>query len=172
MPDVSMNVARPQSRMNRNSAFLLQAAIVLVGIAALAFLLWEPHIEGRNAHATVFEIYFEDPFLAYVYVGSIPLFIALHRAFRLASHVRENGALSQVAVDALHVIAHCMMALFGFATGGLAFVIMFGDGDDRPAGIFMGFLVALPSIVVAIAAAAYARKLQDALGEAGGRLRQ
>lgn len=114
----------------------------------------------------------QDPFLAWVYVGSVPFFVALHRAFRLASHVRENGALSQVAVDALHVITHCMMAFIGFVTGGLAFVIMFGDGDDRPAGIFMGILVALPSIVVAIVATAIARRLRDALREAEGRLRR
>jgi hypothetical protein len=35
----------------------LQAVIVLIGIGALALMLWEPHIEGRNAHATLFEIY-------------------------------------------------------------------------------------------------------------------
>jgi hypothetical protein len=40
----------------------LQAVIVLIGIGALALMLWEPHIEGRNAHATLFEIYFNDPF--------------------------------------------------------------------------------------------------------------
>lgn len=56
-----------------------------------------------------------------------------------------------------------MMAFIGFVAGGLALVIMFGDGDDRPAGIFMGILVALPSIVVAIVATAFARRLQDAL---------
>ena len=30
--------------------------IVLIGIGALALLLWEPHVEGRNAHATLFEM--------------------------------------------------------------------------------------------------------------------
>jgi hypothetical protein len=50
----------------------LQVVIVLIGIGVLAFMLWEPHVEGRNAHATVFEIYFHDPFLAYAYIGSIP----------------------------------------------------------------------------------------------------
>lgn len=39
--------------------------VVLGGIGALAFMLWEPHLEGRNAHAGLFEIYFKDPFLAY-----------------------------------------------------------------------------------------------------------
>ena len=63
--------------MKNSSALLLQGVTVLVGIAVLAFLLWEPHIEGRNAHATTFEIYFKDPFLAYVYLGSAPFFVAL-----------------------------------------------------------------------------------------------
>ena len=67
--------------MKSSLALFLQAAIALIGIGSLALLLWEPHIEGRNAHATTFEIYFKDPFLAYVYVGSIPFFVALYRAF-------------------------------------------------------------------------------------------
>ncbi|HZM91557.1 MAG TPA: hypothetical protein VFF31_33865 [Blastocatellia bacterium] len=35
----------------------LRAVIVLIGIGAVALLLWEPQIEGRNAHATLFEIF-------------------------------------------------------------------------------------------------------------------
>ena len=38
--------------MKRSSTIFLQVVIVLIGIGALALLLWEPHIEGRNAHAT------------------------------------------------------------------------------------------------------------------------
>ena len=59
----------------------LQALIVLIGIGALALMLWEPHIEGRNAHATLLEIYFKDPLLAYAYLSSIPFFVALYQAF-------------------------------------------------------------------------------------------
>jgi len=69
--------------MNRSLVLLLQVVIVLIGLATLAFLLGEPHFEGRNAHATTFAIYFKDPFLAYVYLGSVPFFIALCRAFAL-----------------------------------------------------------------------------------------
>ena len=58
--------------MTRGSPAFLQFVIALVGIGALALLLWDPHIEGRNAHATLFEIYFKDPFLACAYIASIP----------------------------------------------------------------------------------------------------
>ena len=50
--------------MNRGSILFLKTVLVLIGIGAVALLLWEPHIEGRNAHATLFEIYFNDPFFS------------------------------------------------------------------------------------------------------------
>ena len=65
--------------MKRSSTIFLQVVIVLIGIGALAFLLWEPHVEGVNAHATFFEVYL-DPFIAYAYIGSIPFFVALYQA--------------------------------------------------------------------------------------------
>jgi hypothetical protein len=36
----------------------LQAVIVLVGIGILVFMLRQPHLEGRNADATLFETLF------------------------------------------------------------------------------------------------------------------
>ena len=80
--------------MKRTSTIFLQSVIVLIGIGALALMLWEPHIEGRNAQATVFEIYFKDPFLAYVYIGSIPFFVALYQAFRVLGYVVQNKIFS------------------------------------------------------------------------------
>ena len=141
---------------------------MFIGITTLAFLLWEPHIEGRNVHATTFEIYFKDPFLAYVYVGSIPFFVALYRAFGLFGHVRQTKAFSQATVDALRAIKYCALVVIGFVAGGVVFIIMFGDKDDRPAGLFMSFLVASASSVVAIAAARFARNLQKALRRSEG----
>ncbi|MCA9152983.1 MAG: hypothetical protein KDA92_26955, partial [Planctomycetales bacterium] len=65
--------------MKRSSIIFLQIVIVMIGLAALVFLLWEPQVEGRNKDATQFQIYFQDPFLALVYIGSIPFFAALYQ---------------------------------------------------------------------------------------------
>ncbi len=154
--------------MKASSALFLQVAIVSIGIGALGLLLWEPHIEGRNAHATTFEIYFKDPFLAYVYVGSTPFFVALYRAFGLFRHVRQTGAFSQVTVDALRAIKHCAIAIIGFVAAGFVFIIMFGDKDDRPAGVFMSFLVVFASSVIATGAAVFARNVQNTLRRSEG----
>ncbi len=149
--------------MKSSSALFLQMAVVLVGIGTLAFMLGEPHIEGRTAHATLFEIYFKDPFLAYVYVGSTPFFIALHRAFALFGHVRRIGTFSQVTVDALRTIKRCAIAIIGFVAGAAVFIIIYGDKEDRPAGVFMSALVTLAAIIIASAAAIFARHLQVTL---------
>ncbi|MDP3072488.1 MAG: DUF2975 domain-containing protein [Opitutaceae bacterium] len=155
--------------LNRSTALFLQAALVLTGIGILALMLWEPHLEGRNAQATVFEIYFKDPFLAYVYVGSIPFFVALYRAFGLFGHTGRHGAFSPVTVEALRAIRRCMLVFIGFVAGGLVFVVVFGDKEDRPAGVFMGGLIFLAASGTAIAATMCARKLQETLGHSAGR---
>src|SRR5919205_4430778 len=92
----------------------LQAVIVLIGIGALALMLWEPHLEGRNAHATLFEIYFKDPFLAYAYVASIPFFVALYQAFKVLGYAGQNKVFSQEAVKALQIIKYCALSMIGF----------------------------------------------------------
>ena len=150
--------------MKRSSTIFLQVVIVLIGIGALAVLLGEPRIEGRNAHATLFETYFKDPFLAYAYIASIPFFVALYQAFQVLGYVRQNKTFSQTTVKALRTIKYCAIAIIGFVAVSVIFMYpMFGDKDDRPAGVFMRILITFPSIVVATTAAMFERILQNAV---------
>ena len=149
--------------MNRHVAFLLQGGVVLLGAVVLIFLLGEPHFEGRNAYATPFEVYFHDPFLAYVYLGSVPFFVALSRAFGLLAEVRRTGTFSAVTVDALRSIKRCAQAIIGFVVGAVVLIMIFGDGEDRPPGMVMGAVVVFAASLVAIAAAKLMRKVAGAL---------
>ena len=146
----------------RSSTIFLQAVIVLIGIGALALMLWEPHIEGRNAHATLFQIYFNDPFLAYAYTTSISFFAALYQAFKVLNYIRQNRAFSPASVKALRTIKFCAMAMIGFVAAGEVF-IMLGSSDDRAGGVFIGILIAFGSLVVAATAAMFERIFQDAV---------
>jgi len=148
--------------MKRGSTIFLQVVIVLIAIGSLALMLWEPHIEGRNAHATPFEIYFKDPFLAYAYVASIPFFVALYQAFKVLGYAGQNKVFPQAAVNALRTIKYCAIAIIGFVAGAEIF-IMLGDSDDRAGGVFMGILFTFGSIVIATAAAMFQRVLQNAV---------
>src|SRR6185436_15846523 len=148
--------------MKRSSTIFLQIVIVLIGIAALVLLLWEPHIEGRNAHATNFEIYFKDPFLALVYIGSIPFFVALYQAFKVLGYAGQNRVFSQAAVKALRTIKYCTISIIGFVAVSVIFM-PFSDADDRPPGVVMRILITFGAIVVATAAAMFERIFQNAV---------
>src|SRR5712671_1547922 len=104
--------------MKKSSTVFLQVVIVLIGIGALALLLWEPHLEGRNAHATLFQIYFKDPFLAYAYVGSIPFFVGLYHGFKVLAYAGHSREFSPSAVRSLRTIKYCALALVGFVAVG------------------------------------------------------
>jgi hypothetical protein len=151
-----------KSPVKKGPTIFLQVVIVLVGIGALALMLWEPHIEGRNAHATLFEIYFKDPFLAYAYLSSIPFFVALYQAFKVLGYIGQDKAFSQATLKALQTIKFCALAIIGFVALGELF-IMLGNSDDRAGGVFMGILITFGSAVIATAAAIFERVLQNAL---------
>ena len=148
--------------MNRGSILFLKAVLVLVGIGALALMLWEPHIEGRNAHATLFEIYFNDPFLAYAYIASVPFFVALYQAFKVLGYAGQDKVLSPAAVRSLRTIKFCAMAIIGFVAVGEIFILL-GESDDRAGGVFMGILITFASMVIATAMVVLERVLQNAV---------
>jgi len=148
----------------RGSTLFLQVVIVLIGIGALALMLWEPHLEGRNAHATTFEIYFKDPFLAYAYLASIAFFMALFQAFRLLGYIRQNKVFSPNSVRALRTIKYCAMTLIAAIGAAVAWVFITARGKDDPAGgVAVGVALIFVSAVIATAAAVFERILQNAV---------
>ena len=155
--------------MKATSTLFLQAVIVLIGIGALAVLLWEPHIEGRNAHATLYQIYFNDPFLAYAYVAAIPFFVALYQAFKVLGYARGNRAFSQAAVKALRTIRQCALTVAGFIVGGEAYLFVVQRGkDDIAGGVAVGLVLIFLSVVTAAVAAVLESLLQSAVDMKSG----
>src|SRR5262245_60568259 len=143
--------------MKRSSTTFLQIVIVLIGVAALALLLWQPQVEGVNKNRTNFEIYFQDPFLALVYTGSIPFFMALYQAIRVLGYVERNKVFSPEVVKALRTIMYCALAIIGFVVVEVIWILLMNDRDSDNPGVpfFMGILIAFPSIVVATTAAMF-----------------
>ena len=152
------------SSPRRSATIFLQVVIVLIGIGALALLLWEPHIEGRNAHATTFEIYFKDPFLAYAYTASIAFFVALFQAFTLLRRIGQNEVFSLESVRALRIIKYCAIVLIVMIGGAVAYISIFvRHKDDIAGGVAVGLVLMFASIVIGTAAAVFERLLQNAV---------
>ena len=123
---------------------------------------WVPHLEGRNSHSTVYEVYFKDPFLAYAYVASIPFFVALYHGFKVLGYAGHHQVFSQAAVKALRTIKLCAIALIGFVAVGELFILMNGE-EDKAGGVIMGVLITFGSIIIATAAAMFEQILQNAV---------
>ncbi|BCA56905.1 putative membrane protein YoaS [Nitrospira sp. KM1] len=148
--------------MKPGATLFLRIVLVLIAVGALAFLLSEPHFEGRNAHATLFAIYFKDPFLAYAYAASIPFFMGLYHAYKVLAYAGRSKEFSPSTVKSVRTIKYCAIVLIGFVIGGEVF-IMLHESDDRAGGVFMGVLIFFASVVVATAMAALERILKNAM---------
>ena len=150
--------------MKRGATLFLRGIIVLIGIGALAVMIWEPRIEGRNANADWVRIYFHDPFLAYAYIGTIPFFVALYQAFKLLEYIGQNKVFSQISVSALRTIKYCALVMIGFIFGGEAYIVILMRGkDDIAGGVAMGVVATFLSIIIATVAGVFERLLQNAV---------
>lgn len=147
--------------MKKNSSIFLRVVVLLIGIGALIFMLWEPHFEGRNVGATFYEIYFKDAFLAYAYVASIPFFVALYQLFKLFGYIAENKLFSADSIKALRIINYSAVSIVCFALLAEVYLFIFQSGkDDITGGIFMGLIIIAISGVVSIVSGKFAKNMQ------------
>lgn len=149
--------------MKRISIVFLQAVIVLIGIVALAILIWFPSTEGRATNLDLFSIYF-DPFILYGYAASIAFFVALYQAFKLLGYIGQNKVFSSNSVKALKSIKYCAIVLSILIMMAGLYIKIFHSKEDDPAGfLVICFVTTFVSIVVATAAAIFEKILQNAI---------
>ncbi len=141
--------------MGKASRILLQAAVLLFGVAVLGLLLWVPPHEGRNAQAALSAVYFKDPFLAYVYIGSIPFFTALWQTFRLLGYAGRGEVFTPQGMRSLRLIKYCALTTAGIVAGAAAYIrITAGPGEDPAGFVVPGVFAVFVSLSAAAAAAA------------------
>lgn len=145
------------------STVFLQVVVVLIGIAALAFLIIMPTKEGRAENLDLFHIY-ADPLILYVYAASIAFFVALYKAFRLLGFIGRNQVFSIDSIHALKGIKYCAIILAVSIVLAGIYIRIFHHEDDDPAG-FIGLCIVttFACTVVATAAAIFEKILQNAV---------
>lgn len=149
--------------MKRISIVFLQAVIVLIGIVALAMLIWFPLTEGRATNLNLVNIYL-DPFILYGYAASIAFFVALYKAFKLLGYIGQNKVFSLSAVKTLQSIKYCALILSILILMAGLYIRVFHNKEDDPAGFLAICMVTIfIAIVVATAAAIFEKLLQNAI---------
>ena len=148
--------------MKKVTLFFLQGVIICVGGGVLFALLIAPQFEGRNAEATFFATYFQDPFLAYVYTASLLFFVALYHAFVLLQYVRQERIFSVAAVRAVRIIKYSFLGLTLAILGAGIFIVTTASQEDDPAGFLMlSFLCMVVCLVLTATAHLFEHLLQS-----------
>ena len=149
--------------MKKTSVIFLQGVIVLIGIIAVAIMIWFPLVEGRATNLDLFSIYL-DPFILYGYAASIAFFVALYKAFRLLGYIGQNKVFSPPSVKTLKSIKRCAIILsILIVLAGLYIKIFHGKEEDPAGFIAICILTTFISIVIATAAAVFEKVLQNAI---------
>lgn len=148
--------------LKQGSTLFLKMVISLIGIVALAGLIWFPQTEGRAANLDLFSIY-ADPLIIYGFIASIPFFVALYHGIKLLGYVDQNQVFSQSAVKAVRTIKYCAIALSGFIVVGILYIRLFAHGEEAAGPTALGMFTTFASIVIATAAAVFERLLQNAM---------
>src|SRR6476469_1277817 len=140
--------------MKKGSTPFLKLVICLIEIGVFAGLLRFPPTEGAVKNKDLISIY-TDPFIIYIYIGSIPFFVGLYQAFKLLNFIDTNKAFSQGAVNTLKYMKYASLSLIGFIALALLYIRFFAHGDDPAGPTALGILVSFAVAVIATAAAIF-----------------
>lgn len=138
-------------KLSASISLILRAVVILVGVGTVAFLLWEPAHEGVNTNATVSQIYFGDPFLAYVYAASILFFIALYNVWKLLGKNLDP-------VGSLRTIKYCAIGLMISVLGAEVWILLQHGEDDPAGGVAMGLFATVIFAILGTGATLFERQ--------------
>jgi hypothetical protein len=148
--------------MKKTFTIILQILVIALGVATVFFMFWMPQNEGRNVNATQFQIYFNDPFLAFAYIGSIAYFVGVYKVFKLLGYYRENQLSSDASVKALQTLKFCAKLIIAFVVIAEIYIMTI-PSDDRAGGIAMGVFITIGSLIVLATASVIGSRIKKHL---------
>jgi hypothetical protein len=148
--------------MKRGSTIFLKAVIIIIGIVVFIVMIRFPLTEGRAVNLDLFSIY-ADPFIMYMYIASIPFFVALFQAFKLLEYIGENKVFSLSSVKALRAIKYCAIIISVLIVLAILYIRLFIKGDDPAGPTAVGIVATFISVVIATVAAVFEKLLQSAV---------
>ena len=148
--------------LKKSSTLFLKLVLLIISVAVLAGIIWFPQTEGRAANLDLISIY-ADPFIIYIYLGSIPFFVGLYQAFKLLNLIDANKAFSQDSVNTLRNMKYASLSLIAFIAVALFFIRFFAGGDDSAGPTMLGIIAIFASGVIATACGVFQKLFQNAV---------
>ena len=149
--------------MKKGQTLILKAAICLIAIIVLAWLIIFPQTEGRAKDLDLISIY-KDPFILYFFIASTPFFLALFQAFKLLGYVDKNKIFTLASIKAVRNIKYCALAISCFLVSAILFIrVMAPQGEGTAGPTMLGLIAIFISVVVATGAAVFQKLLENAV---------
>ena len=142
----------------------LKLAVVLMGLPVLALCIFlVPEIGNIVAKLLPEFAYLKYLVSIVFYASAIPFYFALYHAFKLLRYIDKNIAFSQISVKALKNIKQSAITISTLHVLVLPLFYLFAEKDDAPGVIFVGLIVPLASMVIAVFAAVLQKLLKNAI---------
>lgn len=145
--------------MKHGSITFLKLVVIFIAIAVVVLMIRMPQTEGRAKDLDLISIY-ADPFIAYLYIASIPFFVSLYQVIKLLSFVEQDKIFSKNSVQAFKNIKNCALISIAFIIGAAIFIRINATPGDDPAGfIALCIFTSVISAVVAATSSVFANLL-------------
>lgn len=148
--------------INNSSTLFLKIILLLASAVIFILMIRLPLVEGRAANLDLFSIY-TDPFIIYIYIGSIPFFIGISQAIKLLNLIDQNSAFTQNAVNTLKNMKIASLSLIGFIASAIIYLHLSTSNDDLAGPTMLGICSTLAFGSIATAAGLFQKLFQNAV---------
>ena len=147
--------------MRPKSTIFLKSVLFLLAVSVSGGLIMFPRVLlGSNLDSV--HIY-TSPLIIYIYLASIPFFIALVQAYQLLRFIEKNYVFSQISVEKLRNIKYCASLITALLAGAI-FYLQSANLEKYNTNLsIVGVIAMFTSIVIATAAGVFESLLQSAL---------
>lgn len=150
--------------MKKGSTLFLKAAIIAMGLAALAICVFALPATWRAVPEEYPNItYVFYTILTAMYAAAIPFFVALYQGLLLLGYIDKNKAFSELSVQALKRISYCGAAISLIFAAMLPFFYIWAENDDAPGLIIICSILSFAPFAVAVLAGVLQRLLREAI---------
>ena len=128
--------------MKNVSLFFMKLLIALLATIVSMTLILFPQTEGRAVGLDLISIY-TDPFIIYIYLGSIPFFIGLYQLFVLLDAIEKDKYNLEKIMHILKNTKLVFSILIIEIAIALLYIRFFVKGDDSAGPTMIGIIIAL-----------------------------
>lgn len=147
--------------MKNTTISILKTIVLLATTGAIIFMIIFPQTEGRAVNLDIISIY-TDLFIIYIYIASIPFFIAIRQIIRLLGLAGDGNIFSSESAKTVRNIRYCAIASEIFIIIGISYIFVNSKSTDNDGAgaIMFGLVLMLVTSSIMVASIYFQKKIE------------